>query len=217
MRIGALEFFVAAMLIVFGFVFGALSPNTNFWAINIVNVFEMAASVGTVTAAVVAIPALNSWRKQFKHGEKIKRLEGLRTIDGAFAALYSLCDCHNQHVACKLRGDDDSKLNAEISTARSLYFERVTEFSKSWRDAEIVMEPNEVDRFRWQPDKLTGLGLEIVTAIASIEYQPHSGAQNFIRSPFLSLMDEYNISRASLRDAVVEAREDIAGLIKANI
>ena len=212
-----MELFVAAMLLALGFIFGSLSPKTNFWEFGIANVFEMAASIGTLIAAVVAIPALNSWRKQFKHGEKIKRLEGLRNIDGAFAALYSLCDAHNQHVACKLRGDDDSALIAEIASARSLWFERTTEFSKSWRDAKIVMEPVEIENFRWHPDRLNGFGLEVVTSIATIEHQPRRDSLNVTRSPFLTLMHEYNFSRVSLRDAVVESREDIDGLIKANI
>ena len=217
MRFGALEYFVAAMLLVLGFVFGSLSPKTTFWEFDIVNAFEMAASIGTVLAAVIAIPALNSWRKQFKHGEKVKRLEGLRSIDGAFAALYSLCDSHNQHVACKLRNDDDANLHEEISKSRSLYFERVTEFSNSWRDAKIVMDPIEIKNFRWNPDRLVGFGLEIVTALATIQYHSPSGVNESLRSPFLILMDEYNLSRASLRDAVVEAREDIDDLIRANI
>lgn len=217
MRIGALEFFVAALLLVLGFVFGSLTPKAIFWEFDITNAFEMAASIGTVLAACIAIPALNSWRKQFKHGEKVKRLEGLRSIDGVFTALYSLCDSHNQYVSCKLRGDDSSTILSEISTARSLYFERITEYSKSWRDAKIVMDSSEVERFRWHPDKLVGFGLEVVTAIATIEHQPPSIINGSIRSPFLILMDEYNLSRAGLRDAVVEARENIDDLIKANI
>jgi len=217
MRIGAMEIFVAAMLLALGFIFGSLSPKTNFWEFDIANFFEMAASIGTVIAAFVAIPALNSWRKQFKHGEKLKRLEGLRTVDGAFAALYSLCDSHNQHVACKLRGDDGAALLAEISSARSLWFKRAAEFSKSWRDAKIVMTPDEIEKFRWHPDRLDGFGLQLVASIATIEYHSHRNLLDVTTSPFLTLMQEYNLTRISLRDAVVESREDIDGLIKANI
>ena len=217
MRIGGMEIFVAVMLLALGFVFGSLSPKVDFWEFDIANVFEMAASIGTVIAAVVAIPALNSWRKQFKHGEKIKRLEGLRTIDGAIAALYSLCDSHNQHVACKLRGDGDSALLTEISLARSLWFETTTEFSKSWRDAKIVMEQDEIEKFRWHPDRLNGFGLELVTSIATIEHHSHRHLPDVTTSPFLTLMQEYNLTRASLREAVIESREDIDALLKANI
>lgn len=217
MRVGALEFLVATMLLVLGFIFGSLSPKTNFWEFDIASAFEMAASIGTVMAAVIAIPALNSWRKQFKHGEKVKRLEGLRSIDGAFAALYSLCDSHNQHAACKLRGDDDAALVAEISAVRTLYFERVTEYCESWRDAKIAMDLIEIERFRWHPDKLVGFGIEIVTSLAEIEYQSPGKTNNSIQAPFLNLMTAYNLSRASLRDAVIESRDDIDALIKANL
>lgn len=215
MKIGGIEYLVSFLLLLLGFIFGSLTPKFGFFAVGVSDVFQILSAIGTVMAAVVAIPALNSWRKQFKHGEKIRRLESLRSIDGAFAALYSLCDSCHQYVICKLRRDDGAAAEAEVSNARSVYFERLAEYSKCWRDARIVMSPREVEAFRWDPEKLSGLDRKLVMAISMIEHQPRRGEAD--KSPFLTLMDEYIISRVALNGAVNEAREDIDDLIRANI
>ena len=212
-----MEFFVAFMLLALGFVFGSLSPKSDFLAVDISSVFGIFSSIGTIFAAAIAVPALNSWRKQFKHGEKIKRLEGLRAIDGAIAALYALCDSHNEHGVCKLRGTDVSGASDKISKAQSLYFERSAEYAKSWRAAVIVMDSKEVKSCRWQPEKLHGLFLEVVTAIASISNRSQRESSVSEGTLFLELLNEYTISRMSLRDAIGEAREDVDNLIRKNL
>ncbi|WP_182817380.1 hypothetical protein [Pseudomonas putida] len=215
MKIGGVEYLVSFLLLLLGFIFGSLTPKAQFFSVGISELFQIFAAIGTVIAAVVAIPALNSWRKQFKHSEKIKRLERLRTIDGALFAVYSYFDSCNRYVACRLRGDDAAAVEEEMSNARKLFFDRHRDFSNSWRDAKIVMELDEVDRFRWSPEKLSGFYLELSTAILQIEHQPHS--HDAEKSPFLSLMREYSIIRVRLSDAVLQATEDTDALIRANI
>ncbi|MBC3493588.1 hypothetical protein [Pseudomonas taiwanensis] len=215
MKIGGIEYLVSFLLLLLGFVFGSLTPKEEFFTVGVSDIFQILAAVGTVVAAVIAIPGLNSWRKQFKHGEKIKRLEGLRTIDAALSALYSHCESCNRYVASKLRGEDGAVLDEEVSKTRSLFFDSHGVFSNSWRDARIVMEPSEVNRFRWSPDKLLGFYLELATSILQVEDQTRSDEVD--KSPFLILMREYNLSRVCLSDAVLQAREDIDTLIRANI
>lgn len=216
MKIGGIEYLVSFLLLLLGFIFGSLTPKTEFFAIGISDVFQIFAAIGTVVAAVIAIPGLNSWRKQFKHSEKIKRLEGLHSIDGAFSALHSYSAALFDYVGGALRNDDRQKYELQVDGARKEYFRASSAYRNSWRGAALAMSAAEIEAFRWSPEKLEALYMELGEEILLISHDQPFRAGPFDKR-FTRLFEEHNLNRITIKTAVGEAHDDIDDLIRANL
>nr|WP_298165248.1 hypothetical protein [uncultured Pseudomonas sp.] len=207
MKLDLMYWLVALFLFCSGAVFGAFIPSEDFWELGLLGYFEVAASLATVAGVFVAIPALNTWRVQFKHTERHNRVGGLYGIEKSFIELYRLADAVSDYGFKRMREEAVEAAVLEIDNVRRQYFQESYEYEKAWRNASLYMSKAERESFNWSPKKLENFYMSTVVSLQ------RKAMEKMTSENVLEFHEECSKCKQELGSALNEVREEIDKLI----
>ncbi len=211
MKNRGLEFFVAALLMGVGVLFGSLTPSRVFFEFKLTDVFGMISSLATIVGVAIAFDALGSWKRQIHYSKKYAHAEELEAVDSCFKSLQRI------GVACRgigiahLRRDGMQEAEIELDKKRIDYFVQHGAYQSIWWRASRYLDKVELAEYRWTPDAVDKLYFESVTKF-HLEMTKLAGVDQM--EAHMSIEKNHSQFRALISEAANEARLGVDDLFQ---
>lgn len=110
-------------------------------------------SIATLTAAIVAISAVNDWRSQFRHSEKYKCLKVLKVASENLRSYRTLVTAMEQrHLYSMMSGGaEDQEAVRREESARSAWALVLQAYSSAWTNAAVFLSDEELANLNGNP------------------------------------------------------------------
>lgn len=133
-----------------GVIWGMIPDKTGFFIVgNVHDLFDIFGAVATIVAATVAVVALTSWRRQFRH---TARFDSLKKLKDAATELHSfrryLLAIQARYMA-QMRSQEvkDNSLAEMEESAREVWLAALHAYNQAWGTAVVFFTPEEEASF----------------------------------------------------------------------
>lgn len=206
-----LEFFVAALLMGVGALFGSLAPAVNFFELKLTDVFGMFSSLAAIVGVIIAYDAVGSWKKQIHYSKKYTHAEELESVEVCFKKLQDVGNACRGLGLAYFQGNGLQEAEKELDRSRIEYFVQHSNYQAVWWRASRYIDNSELAGYRWTPEKieglylgnLTGFYLEMITLDLSDKLAAYTLIEN-----------NHQKFRGAVSDANNEARADIDSMFQ---